>query len=126
MDKPTQHDQTISVYDQTIVACTHYFRMAILLLHGKTLAALPYHCCMRIILLQHGQTIVTWTYHCCTTKKQNDQYCSMAIISLHGHTFTAWSKYFSMVKLLQHGHNISAWTNQFSLVKLLPYMTKLF
>jgi hypothetical protein len=32
--------------------------MAILLLHGQTIAALPYYCCMHIILFQHDHTIV--------------------------------------------------------------------
>jgi hypothetical protein len=58
MDKPIQHGQTIAVYDQTIEAWKNYCSMDILLLHVKTIAALPYHCCMRILLFQHGQAIV--------------------------------------------------------------------
>jgi hypothetical protein len=73
MVKLLQHGQTIAIYNQNIEACTNYCSMDIMLLHGKTLASLPYHCCMSIILFQHGQTIAAYTYHFCTTKKQNDQ-----------------------------------------------------
>jgi hypothetical protein len=52
------HGQPISAYDQTIESWTNYCSMAILLLHGKHLASLPYYCRIPILLFQHGQTIV--------------------------------------------------------------------
>jgi hypothetical protein len=58
MEKPILHGQTIAVYDQTVEAWRNYFSMAILFMHGKTIASLPYYCCINIILLQHGQNIV--------------------------------------------------------------------